>query len=348
MSEEEEVEVGVPPEDASWPLAEALASLEAFAPERIRGVDRLGSLAFGEAPEAVEEIAEMIRDLGEENWRVLDDQFRTDVQNQATALVNLIQNMIEMEAGAPNAQEQRNAYAAALVESLNWFRANVRPRLLEARLRRERENAPVLGVSEADSAELRKELADLREQAARLGAELMSVSALVEAGRAAVGESGATDLAADYAQQANDHRDSWKRWRWGFAASMAVSVIGTLLVVLAWKPSGDATSAAAVSRFLLDLLVIGLLLYLVRITSLQFRVHRHLEAVSRSKAAALSTFSRIIASGAEPSTRDALATTLAQAVFTPGETGFIDASNDHITLIERVVGSVAQRASGGS
>lgn len=48
---------------------------------------------------------------------------------------------------------------------------------------------------------------------------------------------------------------------------------------------------------------------------------------------------------AEPSTRDVVAQTLAQAVFESGDTGFVDSSNDQITLIERVIGPAVQRAS---
>jgi hypothetical protein len=53
----------------------------------------------------------------------------------------------------------------------------------------------------------------------------------------------------------------------------------------------------------------------------------------------------MVASGTEPSTRDVLATTLAQAVFAPGETGFIDPGSDHITLIERIIAPATQRLS---
>jgi hypothetical protein len=124
-----------------------------------------------------------------------------------------------------------------------------------------------------------------------------------------------------------------------------LAISGGIAVLLAAHPEKNATNAQIVSRLTLDLLVIGLLLYLVRMTSLQFRVHRHLEAVARSKAAALSTFNRIVVGPAEAEVRTAIAQVLAQAVFTTGETGFIDASAEHITLLERVIGPAVQRAS---
>jgi hypothetical protein len=55
----------------------------------------------------------------------------------------------------------------------------------------------------------------------------------------------------------------------------------------------------------------------------------------------MATFSRMVATGTEPSTRDAIAIALAQAVFTLGDTGFIDTGNDHVTLIERMAPAAA-------
>jgi hypothetical protein len=121
-------------------------------------------------------------------------------------------------------------------------------------------------------------------------------------------------------------------------------VVGIALLI--WnRPTGDDIDGEAIARITIDIYVIGLILYAVRVASLQFRVHRHLEAKARSKAAALSTFSRFVASGADPSTRDVVAQTLAQAVFESGDTGFVDSGSDQITLIERVIAPAVSRAS---
>jgi hypothetical protein len=80
--------------------------------------------------------------------------------------------------------------------------------------------------------------------------------------------------------------------------------------------------------------------------SLQFRVHRHLEAVARNKAAALGTFNRLVAGQTEDAVRSVVAAALAQAIFTSDQTGFIGTSEDHVTLIERVLPSVSSRMTG--
>jgi len=89
-----------------------------------------------------------------------------------------------------------------------------------------------------------------------------------------------------------------------------------------------------------NLLVIGLLLYGVRLTALQFRVHRHLEAVARNKAAALATFNRLVAVASEKEVRNSLAVVLAQSVFGSDETGFVGTAHDQITVVERIAGSL--------
>ena len=45
-------------------------------------------------------------------------------------------------------------------------------------------------------------------------------------------------------------------------------------------------------------------------------------------------------SSSEREVRNAIAVVLAQAVFSSDETGFVDSSNDHITLIERVASGI--------
>lgn len=177
-------------------------------------------------------------------------------------------------------------------------------------------------------------------QAAEIEQQLESLAPVVEAQREAAGISGFAKLSTDYDAQADDHARAWKRWGAGLLISVAGSVVGSLLLFASERiPSGriDNETVVTISR---NLVVLGLLLYVVRLASLQFRVHRHLEAVARNKAAALSTFNRIIAVASEQEIRNAMATVLAQAVFSSDETGFVDGGNDHITLIERVASSV--------
>jgi hypothetical protein len=77
-------------------------------------------------------------------------------------------------------------------------------------------------------------------------------------------------------------------------------------------------------------------------------VNRHLEAVARSKAAAISTFQRLVSSVEDADVKSAVTLTLAQAVFTPEETGLVDGSGDHVTLVERAVLPTVARSTGGS
>ena len=78
------------------------------------------------------------------------------------------------------------------------------------------------------------------------------------------------------------------------------------------------------SRIAIEILVLGLLVYAVRVTAHQFRVHRHLETVCRNKASALRTFNRLVAGPGEAEVRTAVAVALAQAVFDSNSTGFIE------------------------
>jgi hypothetical protein len=181
---------------------------------------------------------------------------------------------------------------------------------------------------------------DQARRAQELEAQLAGLAPLVDAHREAVGITATADLSKDYTKQADSHGTAWKRWGIALVFSIAVAIAGGLLLFHEDSvPAGKLTNGVVV-EVTRNLLIIGLLVYGVRLTSLQFRVHRHLEAVARNKATALSTFNRMVVVATEPEIRNSLATVLAQAVFASEETGFVDASGDHVTLIERVAGSL--------
>lgn len=181
---------------------------------------------------------------------------------------------------------------------------------------------------------------DQADRARELEAQLEELAPLVDAQREAVGMSATADLAEDYAGQADTHATAWKWWGAGLLVAVAGAVAGGLLLFQQDSvPSGKLTNGAVV-EVARNLVIVGLLIYLVRLAALQFRVHRHLEAVARNKATALSTFNRMVGVASEPEIRNSLATVLAQCVFASDETGFVGTDSDHITLIERFASGV--------
>jgi hypothetical protein len=182
------------------------------------------------------------------------------------------------------------------------------------------------------------------ERARALEERLLELAPVVEAQREAAGATGVADLSRDYAAQADVQAKSWKAWGVVFLIAVAAAVGGSLLLFADDTVSSGKVTATTVVTVARNLLIVGLLLYVVRLAALQFRVHRHLETVSRSKASALSTFNRIIAVASEREVRAALATVLAESVFRAEDTGFIDSGQDHITLIERIAAGLPRGA----
>jgi hypothetical protein len=192
----------------------------------------------------------------------------------------------------------------------------------------------------------RKEIAELEVRSAQINSELDSRKELIEAARTGAGSAGAQDLALAYEDQATVHKRQWKTWGKALLATLVTALIGGTLLLHWNSPPDDPTTADLVSHLAIDLLVIGLLIYAIRITSLQFSVHRHLSAVADNKADALKTFSRIVSSGSSAETRDRLAEVLAHHVFVSDSTGFLDVASDQITLPERLVDPIAKRIGG--
>jgi hypothetical protein len=194
----------------------------------------------------------------------------------------------------------------------------------------------------------RAEVAQMKAQQEEIATELEARNELVEAARADTGSSGAEDLSDAYSEQTSHHERQWKLWGVGLAASVLAALGFGYLLLKTNTPSEKATAAQLVAHLALDLLVIGLLIYGVRVSSRQFSVHRHLAAVASNKAAALKTFARIVNSGSSAETRDKLAEVLSHYVFVSDNTGFLDATGDQVTIPERLLDSVAQRFNGAS
>ena len=221
---------------------------------------------------------------------------------------------------------------------------------LEAKLTdlqgREDEKAQRQSISDDQlrrAAELEDRLTRLEAERGELVQRIEQYAPVVEAHREATAASGSAELSEAYAAQADVYGVEWRRWLKWLGVAGAIAMIGGIFVILLTHPSGDASNSEIVSRIAIEVLVLGLLVYAVRVTAHQFRVHRHLETVARSKASALMTFNRLVTGPGEAEVRTAVAVALAQAVFDPNSTGFMDSSQDGVTIIERVVAPVAQR-----
>jgi hypothetical protein len=318
-------------QEPSWPLAEQLAKLEALDLDEIRGRNRLGDLAFENAPDQIARIIKILTALRTEEWDLVPADVGGQVISQINELLGLVEQMRELSSSDPNASASSAQLSQRLTEINDFFRDRVWPLCVDARV------SESLG-RRASTEEMEQKVGDLEQRAQVLTTEIERLAPLVESQRQAVGESGAEDLAVFFENQANDHAEACK-WPWGVA--LACSVLGAvgfgiLTLWLAHPPNG-ASNARIVTGFGIGLLVVGLLVYVVRFTSLQFRAHRHMEAVARNKAAALRTFTRISSGVADAETRSAIAITLAQAVFDSTETVFADSSGDQVTVIDRAL-----------
>ncbi|MDX6580997.1 MAG: hypothetical protein QOI10_181 [Solirubrobacterales bacterium] len=191
--------------------------------------------------------------------------------------------------------------------------------------------------------ELQQQFASLAADRDNLAQQVQELAPVVEAQREATSSIGAHELGKYYDSSADEHKDSWKLWLKVLTATIVLTAVAGPIAILELHPDDGAPPGEIVASAAVGLLVVGLLVYAVRMASLQFRVHRHLEAVDRSKAAALKTYNGLVAGPASPEVRTAVAAVLAEAVFSAHESGFLEGSADQVTIVERIVGSAAQR-----
>ena len=331
-------------EDQGRPFAEELARLEAFDPEVVRGTTRLGDLAFEEAPAQLATAIRYLCELQEENWADYDPSITQQIAQHATEAANLLDQMVALSSSVPDAQNQKNNLEATLANAVATIRNNWQAYAKTALMLRllHDERAEESGAPEARE-QARQELRELQDELRAVRSSLEEARPAVQAAREAAGVTAAVDLSEFYETRAKEERTAWKAWGWWLIAAIAGAIVGGILTVLGLHPDKHATNAEIVSSLAIDVLVVGLLLYAVRVVAMQFRAHRHLWAVARSKAAALRTFSRWVVTAAEPEVRGQVTLVVAQQILSVEDSGFADASGDHVTLIERVLSPAVQR-----
>jgi hypothetical protein len=342
-------------------VLEILAELEKVDPALLRGSGRLPKKhELRYAPAQFRSVLAIAKRLRDTDWNGLTGEVVRGVEEALVdllAVTDFITSLPERP-GREDAEDLANDLRQRLQEIQRYFNKNVEPEIERLAPEPDLSAPESQGLSANEIAEVsrvrkeletsRAELAELKNRNAEILAELEARDELVEARRTEIGSLGAEDLSVAYAKQATHHEQQWKLWGGALLVASLAALIGGYAVLKANQLPDGASTAQIVSHVAVDLLVIGLLIYTVRLTSLQFSVHRHLAAVANNKAAALNTFASIVTSGSSPETRDRLAEVLAQYVFVSDNTGFLDAASDQVTLPERIAGPITQRLNGSS
>jgi hypothetical protein len=274
-----------------------------------------------------------------------DPQLQQPRERLRTAELGEAQAKNEAEqAGSAFAQEEGGIEASGMqlasqIKSLEGRLAEIDSEELEESGAAEEERQRLRSVEE--------KLASLDEKLAEADRRLEQGATIAKAKREELSTSAAGDLGAAYGDEAARHSNARKLWLSLLtAAILFAGGAGAAAIALA-HPARDATNGEIATALAIQILVVGLAIYLVRVAASQFRAHSHLEAVNRRKAAALATFNRMVAGPAESDVRTAVASVLAQTVFGGEETGFIDGSADSVTLVEQAISPVLQKLGPG-
>lgn len=327
-------------EGATWPesLETSFQNLQQVKRERVVNAAYLGDLAFTNADDQVGDIIQILADLRLEDWTLIRDDLGNQIINNAGGLLSTMAEMAALRATQANAASEKTRLQQQFDSYYRFFVDDVRPLALTARvvnvLQARRD---LLGgdMSEDRIAELRQTFQKLETDVE----DFKSLSDLVSAQRQLVGKEGVSDLSHHFTALAEKSNEEFQTWATRLAAAVVIGGIAAVGFVYATRPDDDAGTPAVVTHTILDLLVVGLVLFLIRFLAVQTRAHRHVEFVARNKANALSTFNLIVAGQQDEVVRAQIASALAQAVFKSDDGIFSDASGDTVTIIERVIGA---------
>jgi hypothetical protein len=315
---------------------------EQFTPDEIRGVDRLGTLSFDEAPRQLEEVQQIVRDLGEQRWEEIPPHLREQIATYLVEILAVLEEMTVLSANSESPAEQRERMGNRLTELLAWMQNNLLPAASRARFREYAREAdfrpadvPILEPGAVDL--LREQTQVLGDRIGQLKAELDSSQEAVTEARKGAGSSASQELEKVYRDLASDYARSSNVWLGVLVGALVLGFLAALLTYHGVRPAREAKEPHDYAALGFGVFVIGLIAFGIRVCAQNLRINRHLAAVNRSKASAISTFQRLATSVSDEAVRSAVTLTLAQAIFTVEETGLTDASGDHVTLVERAV-----------
>lgn len=306
--------------------------------EVIRGRDRLGDLSFDEAPGQVETIRQIVKDLSLERWDELPPNLANGgLLGQLQEVCNVLDGMTELSSTSETPADRRAALSNQLTELLNWFRQEVAPRAVNAKIQRFASDG-LGGQHDAANVELlRAEYNELSTKLGLLKAELDSSQEAVSQARTEAGDSASKELEAVYKKRSEEYAGVATKWLIALIFALPIAAVLAIVIFNAVRPEGGANNPHDYAALGLGIFLLGLIAFGVRVCAQNFRVNRHLATVARSKQSAISTFQRLSASVADDDVRSAVTLTLAQSIFAAEETGLVDGSGDHVTLVERAV-----------
>jgi hypothetical protein len=184
-----------------WPedVQEQVRTLFSFDLDEVQGRDRLGSLYFDTAPELIEAIRAMVRDLAQEPWVELPSTITEGhLTGQLQTLNTVLEQMVALSADHENAAGQKNSLDDQLRQIHEWFRSQVRPHAITARVNRKVDEvlSGAQGNGEISMEGRLGQLSELDNRVERLRRELESREDLVSGLREAAGESAGEELSA--------------------------------------------------------------------------------------------------------------------------------------------------------
>jgi len=333
-------DVIVPGDDFApdWPDSVRLLCariFDAYEAKQIQGRDRLGALAFDDAPAQVEGIRRILRDAALENWDDLPPTLtQGQLEGQLNELCNSFDQMIELSSDSENAAGRTAELKERLTNLHNWFKQEVRPFALNARID---ERAGDRDTSELDVESLRAEYDSLRNQLNELNHRLAQADDAVSAARTEAGSSASEELGQVFTDRAIRYEKDAAIWLFALICSVPMAAAIAFGAFEALRPDAGSRDAHDFAGLGFWLFVLGLLAFGIRVCAQNFRVNRHLATVARSKQSSCSTFPRLVSAVSDEEVRSAVTVSLAQSIFAVEETGMVDGSADHVTLIERAV-----------
>jgi hypothetical protein len=200
----------------SWPddVREACVRFFAFEDEDIRGGRRLGALEFSDAPQRVEQIRGIVRDLALEPWAEMPPNITNGgLISNLNDLIETLDQMVALSSDSENARASRDELNNRLNERLEWFQQTAAPLAFNAKIDRRIRDRPSDATEQAaDLSGLENAAHELREQQERLRRELESQSEAVIQARAKARDSASEELSEVFRERSDDYSQSANRW----------------------------------------------------------------------------------------------------------------------------------------
>lgn len=320
----------------------SLERVQGFDVQSLVRRDELGAaLAFTGIVKPAERLVGLLDRISSSALQDIPSNRLHDIQQQADAVHNLFDQVLEFTAAQGNPQDTRDSLIDQTIHQYQpCFDA------LHGLIAYSHYRSADFQALEREAREAKRKLEEsLTEGQKKTKAALDDINQVLAAARSAAAEQGVSQQAVHFGTAAGHHKKDSETWRTLTACFSGVLLLVAVVFLFDLGLDDVTETPASIQRAIGKVLVFATLSYAVYLSARNFLAQRHNEIVNKHRQNALLTYTTLAEAAHDDRDRDVVLTYAAACIFGPQPTGYTKDGGEASTPPHSVIGLVKDAAS---